>query len=160
MFLQVFFMILQIAKTTHGLQVLTTNLFLLVFFISFRLFPKNKNKASHYRSSPAATSRSDRRTHKHNQRNRETSKKETRTLGPLPSVRLPGSFVSSLLYQVLGGWEGGPWNDSWHDGSQSSPGWAVWYQHFSAWLWTSETAGFAVISPGCSSRCICSADWS
>lgn len=30
------------------------------------------------------------------------------------------------------------WNDSWHDGSRSSTAWAVSYQHFSAWLWTSE----------------------
>lgn len=34
-----------------------------------------------------------------------------------------------------------PWNDSWHDGSQSRTAWAVWYQHFSAWLWTSKVGG-------------------
>lgn len=67
--------------------------------------------------------------------------------------------VSLLLFQVLRG-KGNPWNDSWHDGSQSSAGWAVWYQHFSAWLWTSKEGGFAMISPGCSSSCICSAGWS
>lgn len=58
--------------------------------------------------------------------------------------------ASSLLYCVHRG-KGDPWNDSWHDGSRSSAAWAVWYQHFSAWLWTSKAGGFAMISPGCSS---------
>lgn len=76
-----------------------------------------------------------------------------------PSVSLWASFASSLLYRVLRG-EGDPWNDSWHVRSHSSTGWAVWYQHFSAWLWTSKTGGFAMISPGYSSTCISCADLS
>lgn len=31
---------------------------------------------------------------------------------------------------------------------RAEPAWAVWYQHFSAWLWTSKAGGFAMISPG------------
>lgn len=76
-----------------------------------------------------------------------------------PSVSLWASFASSLLYRVLRG-EGNPWNDSWHVRSHSSTGWAVWYQHFSAWLWTSKTGGFAMISPGYSATCISCADLS
>lgn len=70
----------------------------------------------------------------------------------LPSVSPQASLISSLLYRVLVGGEGNPWNDSWHDGSQRSAGWAFWYQHSFPWQWTSKAKGFAMISPGWSCR--------
>lgn len=50
-----------------------------------------------------------------------------------------------------GGEGGNPWKDSWHDGSQNKAGWAVWYQHFSAWVLSSVVGRSALISPGCMS---------
>lgn len=123
---------------------------------SFFIFsiPSKCSRAScyWYASRSLAISRSDRHPHTNTSKGMAAHQKihsrmntRTHVHTPLPSVNLQASFVSSLFYKVLRGGDGGrggnPWNDSWHDGSQSSAGWDVWWQHFSAWLWTSKAGG-------------------
>lgn len=60
---------------------------------------------------------------------------------------LRASLRSSVGSPLVGG-GGNLRKDSWQDGSQNKAERAVWYQHFSAWVWRNPAGRCEVISPG------------